>query len=252
MAILKVKDLSFSYAKKPVLDKVNFEIQPSTVTVILGANGAGKSTLIKILAGIYKYQGEIFYEDKEVSTIKKRTYASYVSYVPQKPSFISSSVVDSILLGRLPLFNAPSKKDYQRVYEVIEELGLGDYAMKDVTKLSGGEQQKVAIGRALVGDTKIALLDEPTANLDLKNCYETTKILRRSAAEGKSVIITMHDVNEALDVGDRFIVLKDNKVAAEGDVSVVTAELLSEVYGLEFHKVEHDGKVHFHYKEEQK
>ncbi|MBQ7653045.1 MAG: ABC transporter ATP-binding protein [Clostridia bacterium] len=252
MALLEVKNLSFSYSKKSVLENVSFTIEPSSVTVILGANGAGKSTLIKILAGIYKYQGDIFYQDVNVKEIKKKTYASYVSYVPQSPSFVSSTVVDAILLGRLPLFTAPSKKDYQRVYEVIEELGLEDFAMKDVTKLSGGEQQKVALARAFVGESTITLLDEPTANLDLKNCFETIKTLKKSAANGKSIVLSMHDVNDALDVGDRFIVLKDNGVLAEGDVSVLTAELLSEVYGLDFHKVEHDGKIHFHFKEDQK
>lgn len=249
--VFEIKDLSFSYHKQQVLTDVSFVISESAVNVFLGANGAGKTTLIKILSGIYKYKsGSVFMGGREIKTIRPQEYARYVSYVPQDPVFESQTVIDALLLGRLPYFSAPSKSDYEKVYSVIERSGLEKIAMKDVTKLSGGEKQKVALARCLVSDADIIILDEPTANLDIKNRYEIIKLLKELSQSGKTVIVSIHDVNDALDVGDRFVLMKEGRVVECVDKEALSPDVLSHIYGLEFYKVEHNGKIHFHFKEE--
>jgi len=248
--VLKVDSLSFSYVKRQVLDNISFELPSGSVTVVLGANGAGKSTLIKLLSGVYKTKiGKIVIADKDVSGLKQIDYAKLVSYVPQEPKFESSTVIDAVLLGRLPFFTAPKKQDLEKVFEVLEKLDLSDFAMRDVTKLSGGEKQKVAVARSFASSADIIILDEPTSGLDLKNKYSIIKIIKDLSKEGKTILVSMHDVNEALDIGDNYILLNKGSLVATGDKSVLTEDSLSQVYDLEFHKVEHDGKTHFHIKE---
>ena len=120
--------------------------------------------------------------------------------------------------------------------------------MENVQKLSGGEKQKIAIARALAGEAKLMLFDEPTANLDLKGQYETIGLIRSLKDKGVSVLISMHDINHALDVGDNFIVLKDKKVLCSGNEEIMPPSLLHEVYGMDFEMVEHGNKKHFHIK----
>ena len=110
------------------------------------------------------------------------------------------------------------------------------------------EKQKIAIARALAGEAKLMLFDEPTANLDLKGQYETIGLIRSLKDKGVSVLISMHDINHALDVGDNFIVLKDKKVLCSGNEEIMTPSLLHEVYGMDFEMVEHGNKKHFHIK----
>lgn len=249
--ILNVSNYSFSYDKKLVLDHISFGVNDSETTILIGANGAGKSTLIKCIAGIEKSKvGDITLLGKNYKEYKRQEFAKTVAYVPQNIIFESMSVIDAILLGRLPYFTHPSKNDYEKVYEIIQKLGIEHIANSDVQKLSGGERQKVAIARALVGNAKLLLMDEPTANLDLKSQYDTLNMINVLKNDGIGIIVSMHDINHALEVGDKYIVLKNNKILAQGDVNILTEELLHDVYDLHFHLIEHGNTKHFHIKGE--
>ena len=250
--ILNVKNYSFSYDKKKVLDNVSFSVNDYEATVLIGVNGAGKSTLIKCIAGLLKSkEGEITLLGKNIKEFKRQDFAKAIAYVPQSITFDSMSVIDSILLGRLPYFSHPGQKDYEKVYEVIQKLGIENIANSDVQKLSGGERQKVAIARALAGEAKLLLLDEPTSNLDLKSQYETMQMINNLKKDGMGIIISMHDINHALEVGDKYIILKDKNIVAQGDVSILTEELLGNIYGLHFHLIQHGNTKHFHIGEEE-
>lgn len=247
--MLTVKNLSFSYDKKPILQDVSFTLEKGEVGVLLGANGIGKSTLIKILAGVLKNKsGEIELLGKNSTAYKKGEYARLVSYVPQNPTFSGASVLDAVLIGRLPLFTAPSKKDFERAYQAIENVGISHLAMKNTQKLSGGEKQKVAIARALCGDADLLLLDEPTSDLDIKSRYDVLGMMRELSKLGKTLLITMHDVNDALEIGNKFIVLSQSG-AIVGDKNILTEELFHDIFGLHLVKAEHGGHAHFHLNE---
>lgn len=247
--ILEIKNLTFAYEKKIILDDVSFSLNEGEVGVLVGLNGAGKTTILKNIANIVKTkQGEIILDGKNKREYKPNEYAKKIAYVPQIINYESATVIDTILIGRIPMFYTPSKEDYEKVYEVIEQLHIEHLAMENVQKLSGGEKQKIAIARALAGEAKLMLFDEPTANLDLKGQYETIGLIRSLKDKGVSVLISMHDINHALDVGDNFIVLKDKKVLCSGNEEIMTPSLLHEVYGMDFEMVEHGNKKHFHIK----
>lgn len=245
--MIELNDLVYAYEKKNVLDGVSLTLDKGEVVVLLGVNGAGKSTLLKIVAGILKEKsGSVSLFGKKKSAYKPREYARHVAYVPQNPTFDAASVTDAVLIGRLPLFTAPSEKDYERAYEAMEQTGISALKAKNAQKLSGGEKRKVAIARALCGDAELLLMDEPTSDLDLKSRYEILEKMKILASQGKTLFVSLHDVNDALEIGDRFIVLHNGKVLADGDKTVLTEELFATVFGLRLKKVEHGGHVHFH------
>ncbi|MBR1748119.1 MAG: ABC transporter ATP-binding protein [Clostridia bacterium] len=250
MSLLTVTDLSYSYGKKPALDGINLTLEEGSVNVLLGNNGSGKSTLLKLIAGILKTKkGKLTLLDKDVKEYSLREYARLVSYVPQAPTFDSSTVVDAVLVGRLPNFTAPKDADYEKVYESLDALAISHLALENVKDLSGGERQKVALCRALCNSSRLVLLDEPTNNLDIKSKYGVLNTMKKLSEQGICVLTSMHDLNESLDVGDRYFLLSKHRLVGAGDRSVLTESLLSEVYGMDFETVRHSDKIHFHIKE---
>jgi iron complex transport system ATP-binding protein len=233
--MIEVKHLEVSYGKKKpnIIDDVSFEIPDGKVTVLVGPNGAGKSTIFKAIVGILPVKGgSICLDGENLSEIKKPERAKKIAYVPQQITFGNLSVFDSILLGRLPYFNfSASEKDKEIVANVIEEMGLEKLAFKSVDELSGGEKQRVAIARALAQEPRIIVFDEPTSNLDINNELKLLKMIKKLVDTKKiSVLIAIHDLNIALEVGDHFLFLKEGRLVASGNKDFVTCELVNEVF----------------------
>ena len=244
--MLEVKNLSFSYSKnKKVLDDVSFVINEGEIVIILGPNGAGKSTLLNCLIGEEKIlSGEILFDGKTKKDISKEERNNLLAYVPQLIEGNDLTVRETILLGRLTKFGLyPSKKDYEIVDSIIESLNLADLRDRTTTSLSGGERQKVAIARAVVQDSSTILFDEPTSNLDIKAQLDVLSIIKNEIKEkNKSALISMHDINQALSIGDKFIFLVDNKVKAVVSKSEIAPELLEETYGIKSKIINIDNK----------
>ncbi|AIY88069.1 iron(III) ABC transporter ATP-binding protein [Thermotoga sp. TBGT1765] len=230
--MLRIRNLSFSYRNKKVLDNVTFSAQKGELIAILGPNGAGKSTLLKCIAGILKCQGvEIF--SKPLEQYTRRDLARIVGYVPQRFDPGMLNVYNLILLGRKPYVSvSPSKEDIEIVNRVVERLNLQHLVFQRAKNLSGGELQKVSIARALVQEPEILLLDEPTNNLDPKNQIEIMEIVQDFVKSGKMALVVMHEINLALRFADRFIFMKDGKNVSDGERSILTPDLFWEVYGV--------------------
>ena len=154
------------------------------------------------------------------------------------------AVYDAVLLGRKPLIkSAPTEADLAVVDEVLKKLGLTDFALRYVDELSGGEYQKVVLARAFVQQTAVLLLDEPTNTLDPANQQEVMRVVRAAVDEsGIAAAAVLHDVNLALRYCDRFLMLKDGRVAALGGPDIVTEESVRLVYGMETDVIEHRGR----------
>ena len=245
---MQIKDLTFSYNSKKVLNRISFEVEEGEMLFIVGPNGSGKSTLLKCLNGILKGKGSIYIEDsqtlKDLQNLSKREIAKIIGYVPQRGEINHLTVFDTILLGRRPHIGWNiEQRDIEIVKKVLKLLNLERLSFRRLTQLSGGELQMVTIARALAQEPKILLLDEPTNNLDLKNQIEVMRILCRIAKkEGISVITAMHDLNLASLYADRIIMLKDSKIMAIGGVEVLTTENIRRVYGIRVSVLQHDGK----------
>lgn len=244
--MIEIKNLSFSYNKnKRVLKDINLSIKEGTTYILLGPNGVGKSTLIKCLLGLLKPQeGEILFDHKNIKELSHKEKAQYLSFVPQLIEGNDLTVDEYIMLGRLPHFAIyPHQEDYQKVNEIIDRFNLGDIKERITSEISGGERQKAAIARSLIQDSKVIIFDEPTSNLDIKSQLEILNILKDiTKKQNKASLISMHDINLALSLGDKFIFLKDETIYQICSKEEISEELLKSVYQTKIKLINHDGK----------
>lgn len=234
--VLEARGIAFAYpSSAQTLEKVSVQVLPGSFLAILGVNGCGKTTLLSCLDDIIRPQrGTVTLSGEDITTYTREERARQIALVAQHSHAHGVTVYDALLLGRKPHVKAaPCDEDYAIVDRVIDELGLGPLALRYLDELSGGEHQKVVIGRALVQETDVLLLDEPTNNLDMANQVEVMHLVRQAARErGIACAAVMHDLNLALRYCDRFCLLKDGKVRASGGVEVMTKETIEDVYGM--------------------
>ncbi len=233
--MLQVRQLSFTYPRHPVLNRISLSVRPGELLAVLGPNGTGKTTLLKCLNGIHRADGGAVYIDgRDTLALRPGEMARQSAYVAQRPDSGPQTVFDAVLLGRKPFIRwKPEEKDLRLVEHALHRLHLSPLALRPLTCLSGGELQKVMIARALVQEPRLLLFDEPTSALDLKNQLEMLTLIREVVeSEQLAGVMTLHDVNSALRFAHRFLFLKAGAVLAAGDISTVTPELIQAVYGV--------------------
>ncbi|MCL1992485.1 MAG: ABC transporter ATP-binding protein [Spirochaetes bacterium] len=243
--MINVQNISFSYAHNEVLKDISFDVAPGECVGILGNNGAGKSTLITCLNRIRKPKtGALYMDGQDMLKVERRKAAQFISYVAQKSEGGQMTVFDAVLLGRKPYFNwALSDGDIAACEDAVNNIGLGDLKLRYLNELSGGELQKTMLARALAGEPKLMLLDEPTSSLDPKNQCEVMELVRTAAKEKSiSVIMVIHDLSLALRYCDKFLFIKSGLVYKYGDAQVITEETISVVYGVKSTIAEVNGR----------
>ena len=234
--MIKISHLHFSYHKDvEVLHDISLEINKGECVVLLGPNGVGKTTLLNVLLGTYKAkQGEIYFDDKLIKDLSAKEKADYVSYVPQLLNGTDLTVGETILLGRLPYYKIyPNKEDYKELKEIVTKFHLDNIVDKPTNEISGGERQKANIARAFIQNSQLVIFDEPTSNLDIKAQLEILSLIKNEKKEKeKSFLISMHDINQALDIGDKFVFMKESKILKICTKKDITSSLIDEVYGV--------------------
>jgi len=233
--MLRVDGVTFSYSSVPVLDGVDFVVQPGEFLAVLGNNGAGKSTLLRCITRIVKPRsGAVYLGETDVHALRARERARKIGHVPQRAEPSHMTVYDAVLVGRAPhVLWSVSHDDHHVVERVLAELGLEHLAMRPIDELSGGELQKTVIARALAQEPRVLLLDEPTSSLDLRNQLDVLATVKRvTVARGVAVIAVMHDLNLALRFADAFLLLAGGRVHACGGPEVITSATIAQVYGV--------------------
>lgn len=207
--LLKIDDLSFAYnTGHNVLERVSFEVQKGDFWAVIGPNGGGKSTLMNLILGLLKTRfGSI--------TFAAGITKSQIGYVPQNTNYnidFPICVQDAITLGLLKphIFGFSAKKDSNKVLSIMKQLDISHLAKTPLSQLSGGERQKVFIARSIVNQAKLLILDEPTANVDIK-AQEAIYELLLNLNKSMSIIVVSHDI--ALTLGYAKKVLYVNKYA---------------------------------------
>ena len=238
MVRLKVKNVEFSYASVPILKDICIELAASEMLGVVGPNGAGKSTLLRCIDRILKPQrGSILLDEREIKKMNMLELAKKLGYIPQSTAQVfPATVFDTVLLGRRPHVGWRSgEKDRKNVLKALQMLNIEKFAMRDINELSGGQQQKVFIARALTQEPDVLLFDEPTSNLDIKHQLEVMEIIKSIVREKEiSAIMAIHDLNLASRYADRIIMMTDGEIFSAGDsVSVLTPESIKQVYGVE-------------------
>ncbi|RCX20114.1 iron complex transport system ATP-binding protein [Anaerobacterium chartisolvens] len=233
--ILTVEGLSFKYPGREVIRDANFSVSKGDFLAVLGTNGAGKSTLLKCMGRVLKpYKGTVYVGGDDALSLGRRELAKRIGYVAQRNESVRTTVFDAVLLGRKPYIQwEASQKDLEIAREALQMLELEKYSLRYLNELSGGEQQKVAIARAMAQKPELLLLDEPTSSLDLKNQLEVAKIIKRAVKDRHiAAVVIMHDVNLAIRFADKFLLLKDGEIFTAGGIEVMTAGNIEDVYSV--------------------
>jgi len=232
MSLLCVENLSVSLRGRPVFRDVSFAIEPGEVVGLIGPNGAGKTTLMRAALGLIPAEGR-----SSLAALEPRARARAAAWMPQSREIAwPVSVETLVMLGRTPHLAAgqsPSEKDRAVVGTVLERMGLAGLRARAATRLSGGEQARALIARALAQDTALVLADEPIASLDPAHQISTMQTFATLAQEGRSVLVSMHDLGLAARHCTRLILLGEGRLIADGlPGEVLTAERLARVFGI--------------------
>lgn len=237
MSRLHGKDVSWRYDRTAILDAVDLAAEPGQIHVVLGPNGAGKTTFLRILSRLLRPpSGRVEVGESEIWGIPHRLLSQQLALAAQiEPNYAALTVEQTVALGRAPHrgWLLPLREtDHAVVEKVLAQTGLQDLRKRLLQQLSGGEQRRVLIARSLAQEPAILLLDEPTAYLDLRYQVEILTLLRQLAVQRQmTIVLTMHDLNQAAAFGDRFTLLAGAKVLATGDAAtVLTARNIETAY----------------------
>lgn len=217
---IQVKGLSFSYDKAEVLKNIDFAVEDGEIVSLVGPNGTGKSTLLKCMNRILKpTNGDVWVDGENARQFNLKKMAQCFGYVPQTTLHtFPATVFDTVLLGRRPYVGwavGPQNRDI--VYEMLVLMNLDHLALRQFGQLSGGEQQRALVARALAQEPRALLLDEPTSNLDLKHQLEVLQHLASIVKKRRlSVVMAIHDLNLAAQFSDRIIFLKHGELFKGG------------------------------------
>jgi iron complex transport system ATP-binding protein len=236
-ARVEVVGLSAAYGRTRVLESVRLTVEPGGWLAIIGPNGSGKSTLLRSILGFHPHEGLVRLDGVPTTGMHRRDRARCLAYAPQTPVLPDGVTTrDYVTLGRTPhrpLLSAPRGVDRQIVADVMDRLGLGPMAERTLATLSGGEQQRAVLARALAQQPRVLLLDEPTASLDLGHAQQVLDLVDRlRRQDGLTVLSTLHDLTLAGQYADRLALLSEGRVVAEGrPTDVLTAAALATHYG---------------------
>lgn len=236
--MLSVNHLSFSYPQRQVLRDINFTISEGRLVSLLGPNGTGKSTLFRCILNLLAgFDGKVFINGVDTGQISLPQLAKLIAYIPQMhyPAF-NYSVLDMVLMGtsaHLSAFAVPGVKELEQAHASLSLLGVGELAERNYMQISGGEQQLVLIARAISQDSRLLIMDEPTASLDFGNQVRVMKCIKSLVAKGYTILQATHNPNQAFAYSDQIIAMQGGTIIADGTPQeVVNAELINELYGI--------------------
>ena len=232
-AAVAVHDLTVAYRETPVLWDVDVVIPTGTLTAIIGPNGAGKSTFIKAVLGLVPVAAGTV----EIFGYTSPRQRKLVGYVPQRGSVdwsFPTNALDVVTMGtygQLGWVRRPGKQERAQAMHALEQVGMADYANRQISQLSGGQQQRVFLARALVQDQQLYFMDEPFAGVDAATEKAIVGILQQLREQGKTVVVVHHDLESAPDYFDWLVLLNVRLIESGPFAQTFTAENLSRTYG---------------------
>ena len=231
--MLSIQNINKTIKDKNIVDNISFEVPSGCISGLLGPNGAGKTTTFYIIAGLIKAdKGNIFLADENVSSfaMHKRSKMG-IKYLPQEPSIFQNLSVYENLLGLAELSFKRKENIENFINKSIDEFNLSEILNHKGRQLSGGQRRKVEIARTLAANPKIILLDEPFAGIDPIAIDEIKQVLIKLKNKNIGILITDHNVREALEICDHAIVINNGSIIAKGDKnSLIKDEMVKKVY----------------------
>lgn len=236
MSVLSAEGITWSKGGRRILDHVSIEARQGEVRGLLGPNGAGKTSLLRILAGLRRPdRGRVMLDGADLRSLPRRHVARSLAIVEQTLEVHEDiTVEETAALGRTPhrgTFEPLGRADRAAVEHALAATGMAAHRSRSWRTLSGGEQQRAQLARALAQEPRVIVLDEPTNHLDVRYQLDVLELL---GTVDMTVITALHDLNLAARFCDRVAVLEDGRVCADGEPeAVVTPQLIGDVYGVE-------------------
>lgn len=246
---IEVTDVGYRINGNDILNDISISINAGDFVGIIGPNGAGKSTFARLLVNVLKpTSGNIDLSGQELSGINFRELYKKIAFIPQNLDFtFPFTVIDTVLMGRMPYmgrFEFEKDYDYQLAEQALRTVGMEEFSEREVTSLSGGEKQLVALAKAIVQQTDFLVLDEPISNLDISHQLKIMSYLDAMADKGKGIVVVLHDLGFASRFCDRILVLsKGRMVDFDKPEKVLSRSLISRVFGVdaEVYRSEYSG-----------
>jgi iron complex transport system ATP-binding protein len=254
---LEARGISYSYGERQVLREVSLSVRPGLFTAIIGPNGSGKTTIFKNLLRLLSPQkGSVLLDGREIQEFSRREYARAAGSVPQNPALdYEYTVEELVLMGRYPhlgRLQRLSSRDREIAREAMRRADVLNLRHQRITRLSGGEAQRVVIARALTQEPRILALDEPTNHLDIRHQTAILGLLKELCRDREiAVVAILHDLNFALSYADMVLLLHEGAVYSSGPpMEVLTPRAIEAVYGIEATITENpfNGKPHIVYR----
>jgi iron complex transport system ATP-binding protein len=235
--VLEARGLSWEVGGATIVDHVDVAVPRGELVGIIGPNGAGKTTLLRLLAGLLSpSRGEVLLDGRSVPSMEARGRARRISFMTQDISQVFPfTVMEILLMGRYPhlgRFQQEKPEDRERARRMLSYVGLGALEERPFNGLSGGERQLVLFAKALVQETDVLLLDEPSSSLDIHHEDRVFSMAQELAREGRAVVASVHNLAVAAHYCSRLFLLEKGRVASEGRPDqVLHSEILDRVYG---------------------
>lgn len=240
--MIELRNVQAGYPGHDVLKDVSLTIRPGKVLVLLGPNGCGKSTLLRTILGLrQKTGGQILVDGLPAEQLSPRQMARRVAYLPQSRAIPNITSQRMVLHGRFPHLSYPRRyrqEDLDAARQALRRVDAEDIAGRFMPGLSGGQRQKVYLAMALAQDAHTILMDEPTTYLDIRHQLEVMNVARQLAAEGKALVLVLHDLCMAMRAADEAAVLSEGKILCVGPPEeVFLSGILNQVFGITLRRV---------------
>ena len=250
--MIQLNNLAVGYGSHKVLEHVDLTIRPGEVIALVGVNGSGKSTLIRTVTGLQApLEGEILLDEVPLSQLPPRERARQMAYLAQFRSVPNITVKRMVLHGRFPHLSYPrtyGREDLELVRAAMERTGVAELSDRPLNTLSGGQRQRVYLAMALAQNTPYLFFDEPTTYLDVGHQLEVMDTARALAAEGKGVVLAIHDLCLALRGADRIVVLEEGRVCMDASPEEVWhSGVLTRIFGTRISRLETPGGWRYFY-----
>lgn len=220
--MIQLEDVSLEKSGRQILKNINIEVMPGETLGIIGPTGAGKTTLLRVMdlidlpsKGRVLFRGEAPRNERERLAARRR-----IGVVFQRPVMLRGTVYENVAYG-LRIRRLSRDEIDEMVKAALSDVGLKGYERRPARTLSGGEMQRVALARALAISPDLLLLDEPTANLDPRTSYIIEDLISRAKNRGMTVVISTHDLPQAMRLADRIVIIMDGKVVSSGSTDML-------------------------------
>lgn len=242
--MIEAQNLSLGYDGTTIIvEQLELRINKGAITALVGPNGCGKSTLLRGISRLLKpMTGSVHLDGHDVHSMKAKDLAKQLGILPQSPSAPEGLTVHELVAqGRYPhqsWFQQWSREDERIVQEALETTTLVEFADRPVDTLSGGQRQRAWIAMALAQQTDVLLLDEPTTYLDLAYQMDVLDLLDDLNAQGRTIIMVLHDLNHAARYADQIVALRSGQIVVQGSPEqVMTPDHIFQVFGLKTHVI---------------